>query len=421
MGTPLADTLERLRPLLTPRPTPDRRAAIGALLEGYASVQAARRARRSVELATLGAQLGSLVEALRQARSKAGTFSIFDVLQLQRREYVHSNMLAWLLDPLGTHHAGAVFLNAILKLAGLPGVEAHEHARVLVGREEGGGKSIIDIIVRTPMALLIIENKVDSREGEEQTPREWNDFAPRAEGRQFAAVFLTKFGEDPLDRRFQPWSYERIYDALAVVPASGVLAHFLDGYRRVVEHITGGRVMKEFKGYQEETRFVIDHWAEVTQLLDAVEAARADAAGLLQSIKTGIEESDWFDEDVWEVQVDSSKCEINLWKKSWETAEDAVCIGVTALTLDNLLKDDGKAWSYVYLPTTMQASVDRTPFTQAAAKIDKSYKSTRYNPVWRYLALADLKADPEKVKGRIVAEIEALRGFEPQIDAVTAK
>jgi len=177
-------------------------------------VRHAARARRAAALAVLGAKLGPLVDTLRQRQATAGKFSVFDVLQLQRREYVHSNVLAWLLDPLGTHGAGAAFLNDVLAAASLPGVEAHEAQSVRVGREEVGETSIIDIIVRTPRALLIIENKVDAREGEEQTPREWEDFVARAEGREFKAVFLTSRGEDALDTGFLSWDYKPIYDAL---------------------------------------------------------------------------------------------------------------------------------------------------------------------------------------------------------------
>jgi len=108
--------------------------------------------------------------------------------------------------------------------------------------------------------------------------------------------------------------------------------------------------VKEFKGYQDETRFVIEHWAEVRQLLDAVDAARTDAAGLLNFIKARIEEREWFDSDVWHVEVVAEKSEVRIYKKAWTQGEDHALIGFEHLTLDNILGEEAKASSYAFVP-----------------------------------------------------------------------
>jgi hypothetical protein len=54
-------------------------------------------------LAALAARVSDARQALRRDLSPPEHFNLFDILRVRRLEYVHSNVLAWLLDPLDNH------------------------------------------------------------------------------------------------------------------------------------------------------------------------------------------------------------------------------------------------------------------------------------------------------------------------------
>ena len=51
---------------------------------------------------------------LEQLNARLSAFNISNVLRVDRVEIRHSNVLAWLLDPTGTHGLGAIFLQRLL-------------------------------------------------------------------------------------------------------------------------------------------------------------------------------------------------------------------------------------------------------------------------------------------------------------------
>jgi hypothetical protein len=135
-------------------------------------------------------------------------FNLFNVLDVRRREYIHSNVLTWLLNPKGNHGLGTRFVNEILKHAGLP--EITDIRKCDVKKEISGEESIIDITVSTESLLLFIENKIESEEGYEQTGREYRDLKARAGNRIYKGIFLTLHGDNPTEKEFIPWSYFKI-------------------------------------------------------------------------------------------------------------------------------------------------------------------------------------------------------------------
>lgn len=85
---------------------------------------------RASQIGALAARFTVMRNELRLHLADAGHFNPFDVLRVRRREYAHSNLLAWLLDPLGSHGAGLAFLNAVLAEAGLPAADSAQKAMV---------------------------------------------------------------------------------------------------------------------------------------------------------------------------------------------------------------------------------------------------------------------------------------------------
>lgn len=96
-------------------------------------------------------------------------FSPFDVLQVADVEIRHSNVLAWLLAPDGTHGIGGRFLRAFVEhltrgrdAASLQRLSGFDKDNVEVRREDyqDGGYADITVGFRAEKVLLIIENKV---------------------------------------------------------------------------------------------------------------------------------------------------------------------------------------------------------------------------------------------------------------------
>ncbi|MFB0490055.1 PAS domain-containing protein [Methylobacterium sp. OAE515] len=91
------------------------------------------------------------------ARRLAPDFNVFDFINPD--ELRLSEILAWLLDPSGTHGQGALFLAEFLRELGLSWEDEDLcSARVKVEVEIDKGRRI-DLLVRLPGAVLTVENK----------------------------------------------------------------------------------------------------------------------------------------------------------------------------------------------------------------------------------------------------------------------
>ena len=137
-------------------------------------------------------------EKAAQEASKANFFSLFD---LERREAVHSRLIANLLDPLGSHRQGLLFLKEFTAAAQLPDLpnDLFDHApsQFWVGREfplASGGRLDIVVTCLGSRFLLVIENKIDHQEGERQLDgyRTWMD--TQRQYRNPHLLFLTLLG-----------------------------------------------------------------------------------------------------------------------------------------------------------------------------------------------------------------------------------
>ncbi len=133
----------------------------------------------------------------------APNFNIFRVLRLQRRETkLHSRFLAELLDPRGSHSQGAQFLTAFLDLGEKSGLRRPpERPKDLVWEittEEVTKWGRLDIVVRCSRVkfVMVIENKVDAREGAEQLFR-YHDWLQKYQATFRNLVFLTPDGRTP--------------------------------------------------------------------------------------------------------------------------------------------------------------------------------------------------------------------------------
>lgn len=110
--------------------------------------------------------------------------NIFDIFGIVRNEIRHSNILAWLFDPHGSHGCGDFFLHGILrKLSkrnrGLDSFSPEKWyslnlSEAVIFREwSGSTKDRLDLLIlfKSQKFYIAIENKVDSAESEDQTKK----------------------------------------------------------------------------------------------------------------------------------------------------------------------------------------------------------------------------------------------------------
>ncbi|MBI1233045.1 MAG: hypothetical protein GC208_00890 [Alphaproteobacteria bacterium] len=178
-----------------------------------------------------GAQLIGQLESLRDDQHalerisrEFGRFNLFRVLRIAHRELPHSNMLAWLFDPDGSHGFGAAFLAAWLKRCLRDGdpVAARQAERgdiryVTVERERNHIDILINIAWRDGAHWTVcIENKVGSTQGVDQLVRYRrlveNTF--KAATKRFF-ILLSRDGEEPDDDAYLVATYGDVLHALS--------------------------------------------------------------------------------------------------------------------------------------------------------------------------------------------------------------
>ncbi len=161
--------------------------------------------------------------------------SSFDILGVARKEYVHSNFLAWLLDPAETHGCGVYTLKKFLQLLVTSKLEfctcnhdvflpedyidffvaddyeirsAEVKTEVVVSGIRDNSSRRIDILLKIEIVRgdevrtlpVIIENKVNSREHTDQT-QAYYDWAERefANDGYFRPLFVFLSPDKPLE------------------------------------------------------------------------------------------------------------------------------------------------------------------------------------------------------------------------------
>ena len=166
---------------------------------------------------------------LRQMETLLGEFNSFDVLDVARSELSHSRVIAWLLDPRGSHGLGETFLRSFLREAavsasstgidtiGAADIDSWELSHAVVFKE----RHYIDILVmdETNRYVCPIENKIGSGEHSDQLSR-YMKVVERSYGHlKPLPVFLTPGGIQPEKRadaeRYAPLSYGKVAEIIS--------------------------------------------------------------------------------------------------------------------------------------------------------------------------------------------------------------
>jgi hypothetical protein len=147
----------------------------------------------------------------------AGNFNPLQLLNVKFDETTHSNILAWVFDPYGSHSQGDLFFRAFLEHFNFE--VDYEQMDYKVIREFSGNEAIIDLLIYGRKFIFYIENKTLSSEGYRQTEREYNDLLRLSNALKISeniyAIYLSPSGRRPQSENWLPISYAQLSDALA--------------------------------------------------------------------------------------------------------------------------------------------------------------------------------------------------------------
>ena len=126
---------------------------------------------------------------------------MLEIIGQTRLEASHEKLIAWLLHPLANHGLGPGVLASLLARLDddrmpLPEQLTRAHVRTQVV----GASGRPDIVVTMSGARLVIELKIDAKEGIAQTSRQADDYIGVPD---VSFVFLTLGGSPPSDPRFK--------------------------------------------------------------------------------------------------------------------------------------------------------------------------------------------------------------------------
>ena len=164
---------------------------------------------------------GDLDRLKSMMEERQGEVDIFYELHQHDKEIFHSDMLAWLLNPSGSHGLGDRFLQGFLRLLhGRPPILAADRPATRVAREESliyEGESVrLDILIQNSWANYVcaIENKVWAPEGDNQLAKYRKVLGRDYPDYRVDLVFLTREGLSPEDDQEHPhWitmSYSKV-------------------------------------------------------------------------------------------------------------------------------------------------------------------------------------------------------------------
>lgn len=144
--------------------------------------------------------------------------NIFEILGVNHYEIRHSNFLAWLLSPFGSHGIDEYFIKRIMldvfqdsrSIKNV--IDIHDLLKedIIVHRE----KHNIDVLVEFQSTVIVIENKINAKEGKYQL-QTYHDLIKEKYGEKDAVfIYLTKYGDEASINEFIELSYNHIINYL---------------------------------------------------------------------------------------------------------------------------------------------------------------------------------------------------------------
>ena len=170
-------------------------------------------------------------------------FNLFKVLGLERKELIHSKVIAYFLDPKENHELGSLFIESFYKrildtkLIDYDNVEVHTEIPYRID---------IFAINKKEKNVLVIENKIDSdihESGEYKTQLEKykcniDEDCPIEKGYVNKYIFLSPTGYESGEDGWKSISYEEIIDVFKMVLKNDInnnVRNFINNYVELLE------------------------------------------------------------------------------------------------------------------------------------------------------------------------------------------
>ena len=261
---------------------------------------------------------------LEELTDRLATFNVFSALKIENTEFIHSNILRWLLDPSGSHVLGDIILKRVLSNILLLSDKSIDHISpaqvelmdfydVEVLREWKN----IDLLVvdRINKIIILVENKIYSGETAGQLAK-YKQIV-ELEFPQFIIipVFLTLTGQESSDKDAQDYisySHIQLYSLLDKLflqrksqlaePVQVFIQHYLDTLRRLTmkdEELTD--LCKTIYRKHRDAIDLIVEYGMVSTFLQAAEDV-LEANGNYEILYSGSSQI-WFLPDSWKTLI----------------------------------------------------------------------------------------------------------------------
>lgn len=235
--------------------------------------------------------------------------NFFEILHVANLEIRHSNFLAWILNPKETHNLGDVFARWFFKeifsdakVAELDEfqVDGLDTSSIRIHREYRN----IDLLIELKDIVVVIENKIWSREHSQQLKRYAEIVETDFQKSQSAFVFLTPYNEAPIDEGDQEtyvtFDYASIVKLLEQIvelygdSMSPKVKLYLDDYIAVVrryilaEDPAIEKAQQIYKNHQAALDFIFEHKPDrMLEAAEPISKAVAEAGYHLGSASKG--------------------------------------------------------------------------------------------------------------------------------------
>jgi PD-(D/E)XK nuclease superfamily len=221
-------------------------------------------------------------------------FNVFEVLNVERRELNHSNFLSFLLDPYESHGLRDLFLRRFLQ--DVVKHSEHDHAVSAIDLDSMDLMTLevrreyknIDILLHNSdnKLVVVIENKVESKQHSNQLERYYEIAAQEFSGLNLLAIYLTPSCDDPKNSKYIAYSYEKVRSlVLEVLERKSILIN--DAVRSTLSQyadLLGRRFMADIELQKLCANIYRQHKQAVDILIENIPNEMGELAGFLRQL-----------------------------------------------------------------------------------------------------------------------------------------
>lgn len=238
-----------------------------------------------------------------------GGVNFFELSGMKKQEPKHSHFLLELFDPNGLHGWKDAFARAFLRRAGLRTPEdlPEDFYRKLQRDSEyifsSNGRRV-DLLLYAENKVVIIENKVDSDEHDDQLAKykSGSDVDKMFAGYEKFFVFLTKDGKKPKDddKDWKTVSYGDVLDS--ILEAQEVMSQNEDAdeYKIILKHY--------IKFLKKEVIMDINDMPDVKEILDELKKNYPDAVDILAKHYKTDSKFEFVKKEIMDILNDEAAC-----------------------------------------------------------------------------------------------------------------